>query len=166
MLLNWLAAAALLSDPVSGSRHLLDVRRYAQDGWTLTISEDTFSRVTTCSLVGRHMRFQSGAIGFDTRTTEGIDEDWYAIDGASPRPWRDVYPDLLAAGVRLETGGIDNPTDGIVWLPTEAVSSAHSVRVEASTSSGRRLRVFRLGGFALMHAAALRLGCATNGFVA
>ena len=166
MSLLWLAFAAFLSHPGAAALHPLQVRRYALDGWTLTVGRDTSSGVRTCRLAGARMRFQDGAVGFDTRMYSGLDDVWYRVDDAQPRPWRDVYPDLVTAGVRLETGGIANPTGGIVWLPTREVSAAATVRIEVPTSRGPRVQRFRLRDFAGMYAAAIRLGCPPSGFTA
>jgi hypothetical protein len=158
------AASALMSNLFGGQPSPVSTTRYAEAGWRLEIRRDTFSDRTGCRLSADRMLYQQGAIGFATGSHRGLSDTWFRIDGASARRWREVYPDLLASNVAIETGGLDDPTGGVVWLPLDLVANARDVSIEFYTAKGARLRRFQLRGFAGMHAAALRLGCPPGAF--
>jgi hypothetical protein len=157
MIRTFLALAALLPHP--GLAGPVQVRRYAQDGWTLSTAKDSFSGVTTCRLSRRHMHVWRGALGFSTaaRSRVGI---WYSVDGGPPRRWEDLRESLADAGIPIDADEAGTSSAGTVWIPIEVVASAATMVIDVPTEHGRRLHRFGLASFANMHAAALRLGCA------
>lgn len=165
MVMLALVASAFLSHAWGSHPGPLDRKVYAEGGWTVEIRHDTFSDQTSCRLSGSRMIYQAGAIGFDTRRHRGLTNTFFKVDGGGARRWQELYPDLLNAGVRMETGGIDDPTGGVVWLPVGLVQTAHEVAIESQTPLRPTVSRFRLSGFAGMWAAALRLGCPSDGFV-
>jgi hypothetical protein len=164
LLTIFIAVSALLFQPPGPYGQPVKIRRYAQDGWTLEIRRDRFSERTICRLSGRNLAYQPGALGFATRARLGVADAWYRIDNGAPRSWRDLYPKLYADGIQIETGGIEDPTRGIVWLPLAVVQGAREVRIETEARGRRRISRFRLRSFAVMYEASLRLGCSSDGF--
>jgi hypothetical protein len=159
MILDWIVTAALA---VGASLPVAPIQRYADGGWELAIRHSPFSEQTRCLLGARNGRihYQPGALGFAMGTKRAVANAWYRVDDASAVWWRDRWPDLVAADVQFDRGGLDNPTAGIVWIPLGEVVSAK--RVTLSCSDFSRPRVFVLGGFAPMLAAAKRLGCTSD----
>ncbi len=142
------------------SQHAATRQRYAEGGWKLTIRRDNFTGITSCRLTGKNMRYQRGALGFATGIHADLAGAWYRIDAAAPARWQDLYPGLVAAGVSMETGGIDDPHGGIVWLPIELAGHAREVAIHM----GRKTRHYQVGGFAALREAAPHLGCRDDGF--
>jgi len=159
-------AAAILPATAASAGTPVTVRQYAIGQWTIAVRRNGFSQQIVCQLRGPHIRFQRGAVGFDTHTDRGVSDAWYRIDGAAARPWRDRYPMLVEQDVSIESGGLDDPTRGIVWLPLADLARAHTVIVQVRARGGHvRLKRFSLKGLAYMHDAATRLGCPVDGYV-
>jgi len=150
-----LLAVTVLTLPVPASA---GARRYALDGWVLTVREDAFSGERRCDLRGRDgtMLYQPGAVGLKTGDRDTLDA-LYRIDGGPALHWRDRYPVLFATGVVVEGSGLADPTDRIVWLPEAELHGAQTVMVRAHP--GARPRTFRLGGIDTAIAAAARMRC-------
>lgn len=140
-----------------GSARTVD--RYAANGWQLTIRHDAFADRVSCTLRShdRRILFQPGAVGFRFRRRRDTLGAIYRIDGGAPRRWQDAYPQLITNGVDVEGPGLDDPTDGVVWVP---IDELRGTRIVAVRANGRHDgRIFALRGFEAMRDAAQRLGC-------
>jgi len=141
---------------------LADVKRYRSGGWDINIHHDNFTGVTRCALVSsdQRMRFQPGAIGFQTSKHRNTLATWYRVDDGQPVRWQDRTATLIESGAAIDGPGLDNPTGGWVWVPLTEVQDAN--RIAIRTSDRARVRTFSLGEFAPMLEAARRLGCASD----
>jgi hypothetical protein len=149
------ALCALAGAPAGAQK----VARYEQDGWALNVRHDDFTGLTSCSMLSTDRRIvvQPAAIGF--RFAKGSDtfHAWYQVDGAAAQRWQDMYSALIMADADIDGPGLDDPTGGVMWLPTELVRTAREVTVRLHDRGDARM--FRLQGLDPMLAAADRLGC-------
>ena len=125
--------------------------------WRLTVSTGKFSRDVRCRLTGKRMTYVAGAVGY--RFAQHLDtaHAWFRIDGGEPQRWRDVLPALSQAEVAIDGRDLDAPTGGIVWLPVALVEDATTVAIQPRPD--RRVRVFRMSGFAGVRDIARARGC-------
>ncbi len=144
-----------------GSATIRDrIDRYGMDGWAVTLRHDAFTGQLECNMHsddGR-MLYQPSAVGFRFRHSRRDTLDaWYRLEDGPAQRWRDRFPTLIAAGVAIDGPGLDDPTDGIVWLPEADVSAVNEVTIRPTRKA--RPQTFHLGDFAALANAVRRLGC-------
>jgi len=156
------AALMCLSSGSAGARTDATKQRFAADGWSLVVRNDSFAKQYHCRLraTDKRILYQPNALGFAFRRSRDTLGAWYRIDDRRPVRWQDQFPTLVASGAAIDGGGLDNPTGGIVWIPIDEVTSANSVRIRPG-GDGKE-SVFRLTGFSRMRDAAHRLGCVSD----
>ena len=127
--------------------------------WRLDIARDRFSGEIACRLRARDHKafFRAGAVGFRFRSAWNVDQAVYRLDGGAPRAFRDDLPSLIARGVPLDRGGMDNASRGIVWVPFENLASANAIAIEPR--SDRRAVTFHFRGLVALHEIAVARGC-------
>ena len=131
---------------------------YHQGGWRLDVARDRFSGAIACRLQAHRGRqiYRMGAVGFAVGARNQA-EAVYRIDGGDPVAAREAVPRLIAMKVPLDRGGMDNPSDGYVWIPFDTLREGHLVAIEPRP--GARPRQVRLAGLAAMHDQAVARGC-------
>jgi hypothetical protein len=144
------------------------VRDHVRQGdWRLDLARDRFSGALACRLQTRDGKaiYRAGAVGFR------FDHDWdvtgavYRIDMGPVQTMRDDLPRLLALHTPIDSGSMDNPTGGIVWVPYEKLVSPSSdnktpVAIAIEPQRGKGARLFRFRGLAALHDTAVAKGCA------
>ena len=154
------AALPLLPKHPRVARH-----RTEMGAWRLDVATNPFSGTVVCRLRDRHGQavYQQGAIGFRFRGGWDVAKAVYRLDGGPPRLWRNDLPELLRLGTPIDTGGIDNPTQGIVWIPLSRLGGVNAITIQPRPD--RAQRVFHIGGFRGLYEAAIARGCTDSRFV-
>ena len=134
-------------------------REMALGDWRLTITTGTFSHDKACHLEDRRHRitYASGALGF--RFGRGVHTSgaWVRIDDGEVQRWRDDWPELVHLGVALDGSRLDNPSEGIVWVPARQLDEANAITIQPDAH--RRPVTFHLHGFAGLRDMARDMGC-------
>jgi hypothetical protein len=127
--------------------------------WRLDVSTNPFSGNVVCRLRERHGEavYQQGAIGFRFRASWDVENAIYRVDGGAPRTWRNDLPELVHLGTPIDTGGIDNPTQGIVWIPLSRLEGANAIVIQPRPD--RAQRTFHFAGFRGLYEDAVARGC-------
>jgi len=136
-------------------------REEASD-WRLEIRRDKFTGEIACRLYARKHKafFLGGAVAFR------FDKDWntgraiYRLDGDAPRHWREDLPELIRIGAPFERGGIDNPGQGLVWIPYSRLEEANSIAIEARPD--RAPVTFHFRGLKGLYRSAVDQGCSPD----
>lgn len=126
--------------------------------WRLEVTKDSFTGEVACRLRVRNHKalYRAGAVGFRFKHKWNVDDAVYRVDGGEPHALRDDLPDLVARGVPLDRGGMENASGGIVWVPYERLSGANTIAIEPRD---RRAVTFHFRGLASLHDIALAQGC-------
>jgi len=127
--------------------------------WRLTIETGKFSQDKICHLEDRHhhITYATGALGFRFGGRVNTANAWLRIDDGAPMRWRDSLPELIRLGVGLDGSRLDNPTDGIVWVPARQLDEANAITIQPNP---RKAPVtYHLHGFAVLRDIAREMGC-------
>jgi hypothetical protein len=152
-----LSSAGSTSLPAYASR---TVRHRTEAGdWRLDISRNQFSQDVVCRLRSRNRRavYSGGAVGFKFPRRWNVHEAVYRLDSGAPRAWRNDLPELLRLRTPVDTGGMDNPSSGIVWIPMRLLADANSVVIEPRLD--RRPQAFHFRGLKGLYDLAVEAGC-------
>jgi hypothetical protein len=144
-------------------KHPRVARHRTQVGdWRLDVSRNPFSGDIVCRLRDRHgdAVYQQGAVGFRFSKHWDVAKAVYRLDGGVPRAWRDDLPELLRIGTPIDTGGIANPSQGIVWIPVSRLAGVNAVAIEPRPD--RRPKLFHFRGFRGLYELAVARGCAPD----
>lgn len=148
------ADAAILPKRPPVDRHRADT-----GDWRLEIAHDRFSGAIVCRLRARDHRalYRSGAVGFRFGRGRDVGEAVYRLDGGDLRATRNDLPELFRLGTPIDTGGMANPTEGIVWIPLRLLGDANSVSIEPDPR--HRARTFHFRGLKGLYELAQARGC-------
>ena len=72
--------------------------------------------------------------------------------------WQNFQLELVRLGVPMDGASLDNPTDGIVWIPASALRDVNRVAIQPNER--RRPEAVPLRGFEGLHDIARDMGCA------
>lgn len=127
--------------------------------WRLDIAKNSFSGEIVCRLRARNLKgfYSAGAVGFRFKHKWNVEDAVYRIDDGEPRAVRDDLSDLVARGVPLDRGNMENASGGVVWIPYERLAEADTITIEAR--SDRRAVTFHFRGLASLHDLAQERGC-------
>lgn len=130
--------------------------------WRLDMSTNPFSGSVVCRLRDRHGQafYQQGAIGFRFRAGWDVSNAVYRLEEGAPISWRNDLPELVRLGTPIDTGGIDNPTRGIVWIPLSQLEGVNAITIQPRPD--RTQRTFRLSGFRGLYEEAAARGCSPD----
>jgi hypothetical protein len=148
------AALPLLAKHPPVTRHRTEI-----GDWRLDIGANPFSGNVVCRLRERHGHalYQQGAIGFRFRRGWDVADAVYRLDGGSPRVWRNDLPELVRLGTPIDTGGMDDPTRGIVWIPLSRLAAVNAISIQPRRD--RAQRTFHISGFRGLYEEAIARGC-------
>jgi len=159
--------AGLIGEPAFASIQDLLFKRHANEvkvrrtlgDWTLTVWASQFSGDKACVLEDykHHVSYVTGALGFRFARRINTLGAWVRIDDEAPVRWRDYLPELTRLGVPMDGASLDNPTDGIVWVPADALGEANRITIQPRERS--RPVTFHLRGFAGLRDVAREMGC-------
>lgn len=137
----------------------LDRHRTEAGDWRLDIARNRFSGDVECRLRARnrHSLYQGGAVGFRFSSRWDVSEAVYRVDDGPLRTWRDDQPELTRLRTPVETGGMDNPSRGIVWIPRELLADANRITIQPRRD--RRARTFHFRGLRGLYELARERGC-------
>ena len=150
-------AVAALRLPLVSPAAQVAKREMALGDWRLRIETGKFSQD---KIRHHHVTYASGALGF--RFARGVNTlgAWVRIADGEPRRWRDDLPELIHLGVGVDGASIDNPTDGIVWVPARQLDEASAITIQPAP---RKAPVtYHLHGFAGLRDIARDMGCAPD----
>lgn len=155
--------AATAGLPASAHRLAVERHRTTVGDWRLDIARDTFSGLVSCRLRARNGKasYVGRAVGFRFKRTWDVAEAIYRIDGGPPRASRDDRAELIGLRAPVETGGMMNPTEGIVWIPFARLAAANSVEIVARP--GKRSRTYHFHGLKGLLAIGQARGCRPEG---
>lgn len=127
--------------------------------WQLDLARNGFSASLECRLRagGGRAIFRSGAVGFRFRSGWDVGRAVYRVDGGPPRSWRDDLPELIRLSAPVDSGGLDNPSAGVVWIPFRLLADANSVAIQPRPD--RRARTVHLRGLKGLLVLARERGC-------
>jgi hypothetical protein len=127
--------------------------------WRLDIAHERFSGEIACRLRSRDHKslYRAGAVGFRFKSRWDVAAAVYRVDHSEPRYSRDDLPDLIARGVPMDRGGMDNADAGIVWIPYEHLTRANAISIEPRRD--RRAVTFHFRGLVALRDIALARGC-------
>lgn len=130
--------------------------------WQLDIRFNRFSNEVTCRLraTNGRARYQGGAVGFRFARSWDVAEAVYRLDGGPPHAWRDDLPELVNLGTPIESGGLANPTGGVVWIPLHRLESINSIAIQPRRD--RRARIFHFRGLKGLYELAQARGCISD----
>lgn len=147
------AAIAMMTDValahprirLSASNHKSKVTN--PPAWRLSVSKDDFSEDVQCQLysVDGRMIYQPHTLGFRFDRDENLPEAWVRIDDGEAMRWRDMFPELARARVKMDGRSLDSPTDGMVWIPMSMLMNTDSIGIQAK--HGKKPHIFLLGDF-------------------
>ncbi len=137
----------------------VDHHRVEAGDWQLLVSRDRASGDVTCRLGASDGKaFVVGAsIAFAFPDETNTHAASYRIGGDAPRRWREDLPELLRIGAPMERGGVENPAQGLVWIPLRRLEAANAIEITAQPGSAPR--TFRIGGLKGLRQAAIARGC-------
>ncbi len=145
--------------PLKHRNEQVAIRPVEAGDWQLLIARDRFSGETTCRLRARNDEafVVGGAVGFAFPKNVNTHAAVYRIGGAAPRRWRDDLPELLRLGAPMDRGRVENPAQGLVWLPLRRLDHVNSV--EIAPQPGGAPRTFYFRGLKGLYQTALSQGC-------
>ena len=141
-------------------RHPVVARHRTTIGdWRLDIARNRFSNDVVCRLRARdgHALYRGGAVGFRFPSRWDVGEAVYRIDDGPPRASRDDLPALIELRTPVDTGGMDNPSRGTVWVPFRLLVDANRVTIQPRRD--RRARTFHFRGLKGLYDLARERGC-------
>jgi hypothetical protein len=156
------ALIALLSFPVPWKHAGPTGAPDRVDGWTLRVQADRFTGAHTCRLWRGGIDYQRQALVFHLPASIDTAGAVYRIDGGPAVPAASDEPELAALGFALHDDDLDNPSGGLVRIPSHRLTAAEAVKIEAAP--GRRPVKFRISGLTAALAAARQAGCAEADF--
>jgi len=156
--------AAWLMAPLPTLARHGDVRqeRTSLGDWRLDIARDRFSGAIACRLMARdhHALYRAQAVAFGLRHARDVARAVYRIDGGPPRASRDDLPALIAARAPIDRGPMDDPQQGLVWVPLAVLATGNNIAIEPGP--GQRIHRFHYRGLVALHDIAVERGCAPD----
>lgn len=127
--------------------------------WRLVVETEKFSGDIHCHLNdGAHgVVYTSGALGFGFGRSVHTLGGWVRIDDGAPLRWRDYLPELYRLDAPVNRSGLENATDGKVWIPAAALDHAQHLAIQPSEH--RHPVTYSLTGLAQLREAGRSLGC-------
>lgn len=137
----------------------VDRHRVEAGDWQLLTARDHFSGEATCWLRASNDEafVVGGAVAFAFPKSWNTHAAIYRIGGDATRQWRDDLPELLRLGTPMDRGSVENPAQGLVWLPLRRLDEVTSV--EIAPQPGRPPRRFNFRGLKGLYQTALSQGC-------
>jgi len=130
--------------------------------WVLDVHKDTFGARTSCKLSAPHLNYLRRALVIQFGKNIDTSSAAYRIDGDAPIWARWDALALARLGFAVESGGLDNPSDGLVTIPLARLTGARVIAVRARPVD--QPRVFKIDGLTLALDKAAALGCAPDAF--
>ena len=152
-------AAALLALHLFGQPQVRETTRHI-GGWTLRVERDSFTGSAACWIGKQDIEFQRDALvfhlGHDVDTSDAV----FRVDEGAVRSVRVAKLEDERRGIYLNGGPLENPSAGLVALPSAYVLGAQRIYIRATPS--HLPRVFKVGRLADVLAAADQAGCANT----
>ena len=130
--------------------------------WVLDIQQDRFGARTSCKLSAPHLNYLRRALVIHVGKNIDTNSAAYRIDGQAPVWARWDAMALARLGFAVESGGLDNPSDGLVTIPLARLTSAHMIAVRPRP--GDEPRLYKIDGLARALDKAASLGCSPDAF--
>jgi len=159
-LLARLALVTLL--PFMSHYHEAHVRLWRVQHWVVEVDTHRFTGDKSCWLVRGQVSYRRQALVFHfpvrLETTNAI----YRVDAGEPRAARSDLVDLAKLGFELYAPSLDNPSGGLVRIPTMRLQGANSVWIQSQP--GKYPVEFNIAGFSAALDAARAAGCTEASF--
>jgi len=145
--------------------HQTVTSRYIIPAWHVDATRDRFTGEVRCRIYQGSSRkpavsYERGVLTFRFARKLDTTHASFSVDDGAVQPWTAVYPQVVATGARVRGRSMDNPTDGLVMLPTAILESAHVVTIRPAPT--RRPQRFSVGGLAEALSIAETQGCDAN----
>ena len=152
-------SAQVSASPLVPKHPALSRYHSASGDWQLDIVRNLFSEQVGCRLIARNRQsfYQGGAVGFRFKRSWNVHEAFYRVESGSAREWRLDLPELVRSGAPIDRGGVENASEGIVWIPFSRLVGNQSIAIQARTD--RPARTFRFRGLEELYTQAVGLGC-------
>jgi hypothetical protein len=133
-----------------------------QDQWRLDLARNPFSEQLVCHLSARNGRafYQAGAVAFHFNSRWNTSAAAYRLDNGPPRLMRDDLPELIGLKAPIDRGGLENATQGLVWVPFRLIAPAQAIAIAPTAIHAPRR--FPLAGLVALRALAATRGCTTE----
>jgi hypothetical protein len=130
--------------------------------WQLDVARNDFSGEVSCRLRARNKRifYQAGAIGFQFKRKWDVQGAVYRLDRGEARRWSEDLPELVRLGAPIDSGGLENASAGIVWLPWSRLRDVNSIAIQPRND--RKPSTFHLRGVRGLYDTALMHGCSPD----
>jgi len=133
------------------------MHRYGVAGWILEMRTDSFAGRIECSVYRGRVSYERQALVFHLPGSVDTFDAAYRIDGGRTYLSRDDAEDIAAQGFVLRDDDLDNPSGGLVRIPSVRLEGAKLVQIQPRPNIKPIL--FRLDGLGAAVAAARQLGC-------
>jgi hypothetical protein len=126
--------------------------------WTLNVQRDAFGARTACKLSSRNVNYQRQSLVIHFAKNIDTTSAAYRIDGGAPIWARWDQMEAARLGFAIESGGLENPSGGLVIIPVARLNGAHLLAVRARPTDQPRL--IKIDGLAVALDKAAAMGCA------
>lgn len=149
-------AAAYLALTLFGSGQTSTIHRYV-GGWTVKATSDRFTKIVTCSIAKGHVEFRKDVLIFHLSRLDDTTNAFFRVDDGPPRSVREATYDDQRRGYYRSGGPLENPSAGLVALPSFYVTGAKWVYIRATPRND--LSWFNVSRFADALALARAMKC-------
>jgi hypothetical protein len=138
------------------------VRHWHVQHWVVTVDTHRFTGDKTCRLVNGPVDYRRDALVFHFSDQVDTSNAIYRVDAGAPRTAQSDLIDLAKLGFSLYAPSLDNPSGGLVRIPTTRLQGASLVWIQAQT--GKYPIKFTIAGFAAALDVARNAGCTEASF--
>jgi hypothetical protein len=138
------------------------VRHWHVQHWLVEVATHRFTGDKTCKLVNGPVDYRRHTLVFRFPVQVDTSNAIYRVDAGMPRAARSDLIDLAELGFSLYAPNLDNPSGGLVRIPTKRLQGASLVWIQAQT--GKYPIEFTIAGFASAMDTARANGCTEASF--
>jgi len=138
------------------------VRHWRVQHWVVTVDTHRFTGDKTCQLVNGPIDYRRHALVFHFPVRADTSNAIYRVDAGMPRTSQSDLVDLAKLGFSLYAPSLDNPSAGLVRIPTMRLQGASLVWIQPHT--GKYPIRFTIAGFAAAMDTARTAGCTEESF--
>jgi hypothetical protein len=149
-------AAAYLALTLFGSGQTSTVHRHV-GGWTVAATSDRFTKAVSCAVSKGHVEFRNDVLIFHLSRLDDTTNAFFRVDDGPARSVREATYDDQRRGYYRNGGPLENPSAGVVALPSFYVAGAKWVYIRATPRND--LSWFNVSRFADALALARTLQC-------
>ena len=153
-------AAAYLALNLFGAGQTSTVHRHV-GGWIVKVTTDRFTKAETCQLAKGHVEFRKDVLIFHLSRLDDTSNAYFRVDDGPARSVREATYEDQRRGYYRSGGPVENPSSGLVALPSFYVTGAKWVYIRATPRND--LSWFSVSRFADALARARSMNCPVIG---